>query len=101
GREWVYHLMFSLWYGLGAPLLVAGLGGVVLIAATSWKKTVMILPLPILYVATVGRGHTVRATTPVMPFLCITAAVLLVRIVQRFVKPESTPRLVALVAVVF
>jgi len=101
GREWVYHLRFSLWYGLGAPLLVAGLGGVALIAATSWKKAVMILPFPILCFAFVGRGHSVGTITPVVPFFCMTAAVLLVRIVQRFVKPASTPRLVALVAVVF
>ena len=100
GREWVYHLTFSLWYGLGAPLLIAGLGGVALIAATSWKKAVMILSFPVLYYATIGRGYTAREITPVVPFLCITAAFLLVRIVQRFVRAESTSRLVALVAVV-
>jgi Dolichyl-phosphate-mannose-protein mannosyltransferase len=98
-REWLHHLTFSLWYGLGAPLLVAGLGGVTLIAATSWKKAVMILTFPIVYYATVGRGHTAREITPVVPFLCIVAAFLLVRIVQRFARPESSPRLVALVAV--
>jgi len=100
GREWLHHLTFSLWYGLGAPLLVAGLAGVVLIAATSWKKAVLTLTFPILYYATIGRGQTAREITPVVPFLCMTAAFLLVRIVQRFVRPESTSRLVALVAVV-
>lgn len=100
GREWLHHLTFSLWYGLGAPLLVAGLGGVALIAAISWKKAVMILTFPILYYAAFGPGHTAREITPVVPFLCITAAFLLVRIAQRFVRPESTSRLVALVAIV-
>src|SRR6185436_13260639 len=27
GRGWIYHLMFSLRYGLGTPLLIAALGG--------------------------------------------------------------------------
>jgi 4-amino-4-deoxy-L-arabinose transferase-like glycosyltransferase len=102
GRGWLYHLTFSLWYGLGAPLLVAGLGGMALLAATSWKKAVVILTFPILYYITVGRGYTVfvRYVTPVIPFLCITAAFLLVRLAQRLVRPESVPRFVALIAVV-
>ena len=102
GRGWVHHLTFSLWYGLGAPLFVAGLGGMALLAATSWKKAGVILTFPILYYVTVGRGYSVLVhyITPVVPFLCITAAYLLVRIVQRFVKAESVPRFVALIGVV-
>jgi hypothetical protein len=100
GRGWLHHVTFSLWYGVGAPLLVAGLGGMVLLAATAWKKAVVILTFPIMCYVTAGRDDTVRSITPVVPFLCITTAFLLVRIVQRIVRPEAAPRLVALIAVV-
>src|SRR5262245_7854461 len=101
-RGWVHHLTFSLWYGLGAPLFVAGVSGMALLVATSWTKAVMILTFPILYYVTVGRGYTalVQHVTPVVPFLCVTAAFLVVRIVRRFVRPESVPQFVTLVAVV-
>ena len=92
GRGWWYHLTFSLWYGLGAPLLIAGLGGMALLAATSWKKAVMILTFPVLYYVTVGRGFTVfvRYITPVVPFLCITAALVVVWIVRRGSRERSS-----------
>ena len=101
GRGWLHHLTFSLWYGLGAPLLIAGLAGMALLAATSWKKAVMILTFPVLYYITVGRGFTVfvRYITPVVPFLCITAAFLVVWIVRRLVREELVPPIVAVVAI--
>jgi hypothetical protein len=101
-RGWVYHLKFSLWYGLGAPLLIAGLAGMALLSVTSWKKAIVICTFPVLYFLTVGRGYTVfvRYITPIVPFLCMTAAYLLVRVVQRSVRPETAPRVAALIAIV-
>jgi hypothetical protein len=89
GRGWTYHLTFSLWYGLGAPLFVAGLAGMAFLAATSWKKAVLVVAFPLAYYVTVGRGYTVfvRYITPVVPFLCMTAAVLVVAVARRVVRP--------------
>jgi hypothetical protein len=101
GRGWVYHLTFSLWYGLGAPLLVAGLAGMMLLVVMSWKKAVMILTFPILYYVTVGRGYTVfvRYITPVVPFLCITAAVFIVWIARQLAKEAVVPFVAGAIAV--
>jgi hypothetical protein len=100
GRGWIYHLTFSLWYGLGAPLLVAGLVGTALMWVTSWQKAVLISTFPLLYYVAVGRGYTVfvRDITPVVPFLCVTAAFLLVCAVRRFAAPRVVTPVVAIIA---
>jgi 4-amino-4-deoxy-L-arabinose transferase-like glycosyltransferase len=102
GRGWMYHLKFSLWYGLGAPLLVASLAGMALLAVTSWKKAIVILTFPVLYYVTVGRGYTVfvRYITPVVPFLCITAAILIVWIARQLAKEALVPAVTGIIAVV-
>jgi hypothetical protein len=102
GRGWWYHLRFSLWYGMGAPLMGAGLAGMVLVAVTSWKKAVVILTFPILYYVIVGRGYTVfvRYITPVVPFLCITAAVFIVWIARQLAKETVAPAAAGVMAVV-
>jgi dolichyl-phosphate-mannose-protein mannosyltransferase len=101
GRGWWYHLRFSLWNGLGAPLLIAGLAGMVLLLATSWKKAVMILTFPVLYYVVIGRGYTVlvRYMTPVVPFFCMTAALTVVWLVRRFASETLAPRIVTVAAI--
>lgn len=101
-RGWIHHLRFSLWYGLGAPLLITSLLGIPLLIATSWKKAVVILTFPLLYYYTVGRGYSVfvRYIVPVVPYLCITAALMLVWAVRRFASAAAVPRVTALAAVV-
>jgi hypothetical protein len=101
GRGWWYHLTFSLWYGLGAPLLLTALVGVALLMVTSWKKGVMILTFPVLYYLIVGRGLTVSARdiTPVVPFLCITAALVVVWFVRRFAQATHAAAIVAVIAI--
>jgi 4-amino-4-deoxy-L-arabinose transferase-like glycosyltransferase len=41
-RSWWYHLRFSLWYGVGGPLLIASLAGAALLALTTWPKALAI-----------------------------------------------------------
>jgi uncharacterized membrane protein len=100
-RGWVYHLTFSLWFGLGGPLLIAGFAGALLLIATSWKNAVIVVTFPLLYYVTGGRGDTVsvRNITPVVPFLCMTAAFLVVWIARRVVKAEAVSPLVAFIAI--
>jgi 4-amino-4-deoxy-L-arabinose transferase-like glycosyltransferase len=91
-RGWIHHLTFSLRHGLGTPLLLASIGGMLLLAVRSWKKAVAVCAFPVLYYLLLGRGYTVfvRYIVPVVPFLCITAAVGLVAVATRLT--ERSPR---------
>jgi len=100
-RGWVHHLRFSLWYGLGGPLLLAGAAGIPFLVASSWRKAIVVCTFPLLYFLTVGRGHSVfvRYIVPVVPFLCITAAFILTWTVRRFASAATAPKVVALAAI--
>ncbi len=76
-RGWWHHLHFSLWHGLGWPLLTVSLVGIVCIVRKDPRKALIFLSFPLLYYVVAGRGYTVfaRYMIPVVPFLCITGAV--------------------------
>ncbi len=76
GRGWLVHLTSSLRYGLGIPLLAAGLAGCVLLCWRNPRTAVVLLLFPAAYYATVGSAYTVfaRYAVPLVPFLCLTAA---------------------------
>lgn len=76
GRGWLVHLSSSLRYGLGIPLLVAGLSGLVWLVVARPREGFVVAILPVTYYLVVGSGHTVfaRYILPVIPFLCLTAA---------------------------
>jgi hypothetical protein len=89
GRGWIYHVLFSLRYGIGAPMLVAAIAGIVVLAIRSWRTAVLVCTFPIIYYLLVGRGYTVfvRYVTPLVPFLCMTAAVAVVAVARRLARP--------------
>lgn len=76
GRGWVFHLTSSLRYGLGWPLLAAGIAGLVLLIAKRPRTGIVIAIFPVAYYLLIGSGYTVfaRYILPVVPFLCLTAA---------------------------
>lgn len=76
-RGWRAHATFSLFYGLGWPVLAASLVGLVMMLLLDWKKTLVVASFPIVYYAVFGRGYavSVRYAVPLVPFLCIMAAV--------------------------
>jgi hypothetical protein len=90
GYGWMYHLMFTLRYGLGTPLLVAGIAGIPILAIISWRKGALVCSFPVLYYLLLGRGTTVfvRYMIPIVPFLCITAAVSVMALTTRL-SPRS------------
>lgn len=106
GRGWIYHAAFSLRYGMGAPMFLAAIAGMAVLAVRSWRTAVLVCTFPILYYLLVGRGYTVfvRYVTPLVPFLCITAAVAVVGVVRRLARswpaavPAATAALALLVA---
>jgi hypothetical protein len=73
---WVHHFRYSLRYGLGEPLMAAGIGGAVWMAAKDWRRAALVLSFPVAYylVAGASRNQFFRYVIPTVPFLCLTAA---------------------------
>ena len=80
GSGWSQHLRFTLWHGLGAPLLVASLAGVVVALLRAPRPALVLLAFAVPYALVVGRGPLVfaRYMIPLVPILCATAAVAIV-----------------------
>ena len=75
GRGWTYHLPYSLWYGLGWPMLFASLAGLVLMAVRRSAAAAVLGSFPVTYYLAAGAGYNVfvRYMIPVVPFLCLFA----------------------------
>jgi 4-amino-4-deoxy-L-arabinose transferase-like glycosyltransferase len=73
---WIHHLEFSLRYGLGIPLLVAGVAGSAWFAMRSPGQAAIVLAFPLAYYAVAGslRNLYFRYTIPMVPFVCLAAA---------------------------
>jgi hypothetical protein len=76
GVGWVHHLEYSLRYGLGLPLLLAGIAGMVVILIKEPRTGILLLSFPIAYYLVAGslRNLFFRYAIPVVPFLCLSAA---------------------------
>jgi Dolichyl-phosphate-mannose-protein mannosyltransferase len=77
GYGWTHHLVSSLWYGLGWPMLVAALIGGAWLVRANLKTAVIVLSFPVVYYAGIGSGRTVfaRYILPMIPFICLSAAI--------------------------
>lgn len=73
---WIHHVGTSLRYGLGLPLLGAGLAGALLLAVRTPGVAALLLGFPVAYYSVAGslRNLFFRYTIPIVPFLCLTAA---------------------------
>jgi 4-amino-4-deoxy-L-arabinose transferase-like glycosyltransferase len=102
-QVWLRHVTFSLWYGLGVPVLVAALAGAVLLVLQDWRRAVFLLSFPASYFLVVGSGHTafIRYTTPLVPFFCLCAGYAVRQLVEGLARSLSMrSRQFALAAVV-
>jgi len=83
-QVWLRHLTFTLRYGLGLPVLVTAIGGIVALAIHRWRTAAFLCAFPLSYYVVIGSGHTafIRYTTPLVPFLCIIAAFALRQVVE-------------------
>jgi 4-amino-4-deoxy-L-arabinose transferase-like glycosyltransferase len=88
---WLHHVKLSLRYGLGLPLLVAGVAGAVLIAAREPRIAALLLTFPLAYYLVAGsvRNLFFRYVIPMVPFLCLTAARLVAVATDRFVSQRA------------
>jgi hypothetical protein len=92
GRGWSVHLTTSLRYGLGIPLLATGIAGLVVAIYRRPREGVVLALFPIVYYLTIGAGYTVfaRYILPVIPFLCIGAAIAVTEVARRWLKPSPS-----------
>lgn len=83
GRGWTYHLLVSLRYGVGAPVLVAALIGSAWLVRTAPATAAVAWSFPVAYYFVIGAGRTVfvRYIDPLLPFVCTLAAVAIARVV--------------------
>jgi hypothetical protein len=99
-RGWWHHASVTLPAGLGWPIYVSGVIGAAWLLATRLRQTAVVLAFPLAYYAVAGSGYTVfaRYMIPVLPFLCLTAAWLVVTVVRASV-PASAPAAVGRAAI--
>jgi 4-amino-4-deoxy-L-arabinose transferase-like glycosyltransferase len=78
GPGWWRHLSFNLWFGLGPPLLAAGLVGWIPALRRSLRPSLVLLAFVAAYALLFGGGSSVfaRYALPLVPILCIGAAAL-------------------------
>lgn len=82
---WWQHLAVSLRYGIGLPLLAAGLAGSAgLVASNAATATVLFaFPLASYVVSAISKNLFFRYVLPIVPFLCLGAAWLADRVAAR------------------
>jgi 4-amino-4-deoxy-L-arabinose transferase-like glycosyltransferase len=83
-RGWIYHAAFTLRYGVGLIMLIAAILGAVWLLVRQSRVGALVLAFPAAYYAVVGSALTVfvRYMVPLVPFLCLTAAFFVDRIIQ-------------------
>ena len=80
GYGWTHHLTWTLRYGVGVPLMAASLAGLITSGYEDWRRTLLLCAFPIAYYWVAGDSRWVfaRYMVPVVPFLCLFAAVAIV-----------------------
>jgi hypothetical protein len=75
GRGWIYHVTHSLPYGVGVPVFVAMIAGLVPLLRKH-RAAVALVAFAAAFYASIGSGYTVffRYVLPLVPFVCVSAA---------------------------
>lgn len=82
--NWLYYLSTPLSYGLGLPLMITGILGIFFLVSRPTPKNIFVVSFPLIYffIAGLSRIRTARYMMPLVPFLCLAAAVLMIHWVQ-------------------
>jgi 4-amino-4-deoxy-L-arabinose transferase-like glycosyltransferase len=77
GRGWTYHLTHSLPYGVGVPVFVAAIGGVVPFARHHGRAAFVLGAFAAAFYFIVGSGYAVffRYVLPLVPLVCLSASI--------------------------
>lgn len=99
GYAWRIHLTSSLRYGVGLPMLLAGIAGFALSVVRDRHAGLLFALFPVAYFALIGAGQTAfaRYIMPILPFLCIAAAHTTVEgagaVARMLKRPGARPKL--------
>jgi 4-amino-4-deoxy-L-arabinose transferase-like glycosyltransferase len=98
---WTYHVMTSLRWGVGWPLLATGVSGLLGMLIADTRRGAMVAAFPVLMFAVAGssRNVFVRYMLPVVPFLCIGAGWLVATIQASVRRRTRAPLATAAAAV--
>ena len=104
GKAFWRQFSFSLFFGLGWSLLFSSIAGFFIFAKKNLKKAIIFCSFPLLYYAFSGKGNDAyaRYMIPIVPFLCITAAVFAVTLGERlsgYFKIRSANIMISILAV--
>lgn len=85
---WQQHLVMSLRYGVGWPLLAAGIAGLLGLALRDRRRATLAGAFPLIYFAAIGSGRATfaRYAVPLVPFLCLGAAVTTAQTADRIAR---------------
>ena len=77
GRGWVYHLTTTLPYGLGIPVFLAAVAGIIPMVRSYPRHACVLGLFAAAFYGSIGSGQTVffRYVLPLLPVLCVPAAV--------------------------
>lgn len=109
GRGWWVHLSSTLRFGVGLPVLVSGIAGLVWLCLIRPRVGIAVAIFPVATYVAIGGGLTVfsRYAIPLVPFVCLGAAVTIVNgarvLATAAAKPQWAARLAwaaAMIAVV-
>lgn len=93
GPGWRFHLTSSLRYGLGLPLFLAGVAGLVQLLIRRPREGLLLASFPLAYYVVIGSGRTAfaRYILPVVPFLCFAAAYFVTALARSIAARWSRP----------
>ena len=100
GLGWRHHLVSTLRYGVGMPILLSGIAGFLLLLWRDPRKGLLVAVFPFSYYLVLGSGRTVfaRYMMPVIPFLCLAAGYAVTEAASWLAARAGRPRLAPLIA---
>ena len=92
-RGWIYHMRFTLFFGLGWSLLVASLMGIAVFVKKNPRECAIFFSFPLAYYVLIGSGLSVfvRYALPLVPFLCLSAAIFAGHIIDKIYARARRP----------
>jgi len=74
---WFFHLKVSFRHGIGFPILILSLAGLIKTFKDEWKLAIILLTFPVIHFLYVGSNYLVyaRYIIPLTPFICIFAGI--------------------------
>ena len=102
GVGWQYHALVTLPQGLGWPLFLVGVAGILLAFVRTPRQAVLVFSFPLIYYFVAGRGYTVftRYMVPMVPFLCLGAGAFVATIASIETLRKIRARRLAIAALV-